>query len=285
METPAELIRNTDFWFKDGTIVLQVENTLYRLYHGLLASRSSVFHDTFSIPQPAEEGKHVEACPVVQLHGQSEDFTRFLKALLQYGPNPNCSVVSFPELRSILQLSDKYDVPILRDGMIALLLDLYPTSLDKWTARRTPPGYNALVIDDFEALNMAVKINIRPILPSLMYDICTSKSYGLDAIVFGYETAKIEDDEYRKRCIAAIPQLVRAQRKVLAYLRDGMDTQYDDDTGVDPLADTNEMHWDHYAVCPPCLAAAKTAYQEARQELWDDLPDIFNLGTWDELLA
>ncbi|KAJ6603346.1 hypothetical protein DFH09DRAFT_1124218 [Mycena vulgaris] len=42
----AELVRSSEFWFKDGTVVLQIENTLYR---SLLSSRSTVFHD---IPQP-----------------------------------------------------------------------------------------------------------------------------------------------------------------------------------------------------------------------------------------
>lgn len=85
MDVPPELFRSTEFWFDDGTVVLQVENTLYRVYRGLLSSRSTVFHDTFSIPQPVEERTEIEGCPVVQLHDRSKDFTRFLKALHHYG--------------------------------------------------------------------------------------------------------------------------------------------------------------------------------------------------------
>ena len=68
MDTPTGLMRSPAFWFADGTVVIQVENTLYRVYRGLLGSRSMVFHDTFSVPQPAEEGMAIEGCPLVQLH-------------------------------------------------------------------------------------------------------------------------------------------------------------------------------------------------------------------------
>lgn len=85
MDVPAELVRSTEFWFEDGTVVLRVENTLYRVYRGLLASRSTVFHDTFSIPQPAEEREEIDGCPVLQLHDKEEDFTWFLKAFHHRG--------------------------------------------------------------------------------------------------------------------------------------------------------------------------------------------------------
>jgi hypothetical protein len=86
MDTSAELVRSPDFWFEDGTVVLQVETTLFRVYRGLLASRSTVFCDTFSIPQPPEsERNEIEGCPVVELHDKAKDFVRFLKALHNYG--------------------------------------------------------------------------------------------------------------------------------------------------------------------------------------------------------
>ncbi|KAJ7181324.1 hypothetical protein C8R43DRAFT_1170098 [Mycena crocata] len=305
METPANLVRSTDFWFEDGTIIVQVENTLYRLHRGLLASRSTVFRDTFSIPQPEEESStQIDGCPAVQLHDRAKDFTRFLTALHHYGP-PNCPVANFFELRSILLLSDKYDVPVLREAMISVLVDLYPTSLKTWSARQpgTPAGYKANIAADFEALNLAVKMNIRPILPALMYEICTSEAYGINAIVFGYRSVKIQDLGYRKRCISAVPELARAQRRVLSYLEEP-DSDCDEEEGgacdaerirwlaleledenVDPLKDDNANVWDDFSLCSSCLSSAKMVYQDARQKLWDDLPAIFDLGTWDELLA
>ncbi|KAJ7246188.1 hypothetical protein C8J57DRAFT_1523691 [Mycena rebaudengoi] len=64
LDDAAELVRSADFWFIDGTIVLQVEQTLFR---------------------PAGESADViDGCPVVHLHDAEVDFTRFLKALHNY---------------------------------------------------------------------------------------------------------------------------------------------------------------------------------------------------------
>jgi hypothetical protein len=87
MNISAELVCSPDFWFEDGTVVLQVQNTLYHVYRGLLTLQSVVFRDTFSIPQPSAESEKngIEGCPVVQLHDKAEDFTRFMKAIHDYG--------------------------------------------------------------------------------------------------------------------------------------------------------------------------------------------------------
>ncbi|KAJ6615349.1 hypothetical protein B0H10DRAFT_2191032 [Mycena sp. CBHHK59/15] len=303
MDAPAELVCSTDFWFDDGTVVLQVENTLYRVYRGLLSSRSTVFRDTFSIPQPVEERVEIEGCPVVQLHDKARDFTCFLKALHHYGSYKNCPVSGFAELESVLRLSDKYDVPLLRDSMTSILSDLYPSSLDKWADRKHHPGYTAFIRDNFSALNIAVKMNIRSILPAVMYEVCCRST--LESIVSGMGQAKlkIENNEYRKRCILAIPRLMLAQRQALGYLKREYDDDckhravcnterlrwfaldLEDDEAFDPLDDNNLDSWDVFRVCSSCLETAKKTYANARQDLWNKLPSIFNLGTWDDLLA
>ncbi|KAJ7701215.1 hypothetical protein B0H17DRAFT_924902 [Mycena rosella] len=306
MDIPTELVRSADFWFNDGTVVLQVEKMLYRVYRGLLASHSTVFHDTFSIPQPAEGAIEIEGCPVVQLHDKERDFTRFLKALHHCGSYKTCAVSGFSELKSILLLSDKYDVAVLRDSMTSILSDLYPTSLGKWTDRKLhrPPGYSSYIPprDHVSALNVAVKMNMRSILPAIMYDICTRSE--LEAIVFGMGQTrlKIEKQEYRKICIAAIPSLMKAQRRALGYLKpSSLDDECEDrascdaeclrwfaldlgDEDFDPLDDSNSTEWENFAVCPSCLESAKAAWSAVCENLWDDLPRIFDVGTWDNLL-
>ncbi|KAJ6471088.1 hypothetical protein C8R47DRAFT_988431 [Mycena vitilis] len=306
MSTPAELVRDPNFWFPDGTIVLQAGNTLYRVYRGLLASRSTVFQDTFSLPQPepAEGTEEIEGWPLVQLHDKPRDFTRFLKALHTYGSYKVCPVSGFDELSSVLRLSDKYDVPLLREAALSILSDLYPSSLDEWAERETPRGYRATYSDQIPALNLAVKMNIRRILPAVMYEVCCG--VDLDAIVDGKGRNRIEDKEYRKKCILGHSRLQVAQRAALRYLEreageescpitlefncdaerlrwmgDGLE---DEDT-LNPLVDMDSDDWEQIEVCPTCLDDLKESYQEARAKLWDELPTIFDLGTWEELLA
>jgi hypothetical protein len=186
--------------------------------------------------------------------------------------------------------------------MISLLSDLYPTSLDKWTERKMPPGYTALHFDHFHVLNLAVKMDICPILPVVMYDICCT--HPLEAIVSGIG-AKIESSEYRTRCCLGCSRLQLAQRHALGYLtnRDlegeayrqsgptcnaararwlALDLENDH---IDPLAHGTLASWEAFGLSSPCLEAAKQMCQDAREQVWDDLPGIFGFGTWDELLA
>ena len=68
-------------FFPDGNIILQAETTIFRLYKGLLASKSTVFKDMFAFPQPNNEGRTFLGCPVVEIYDNAEEATYFLRAL------------------------------------------------------------------------------------------------------------------------------------------------------------------------------------------------------------
>ncbi|KAF8191017.1 hypothetical protein K438DRAFT_1970764 [Mycena galopus ATCC 62051] len=301
----TELVRSTDFWFDDGTIILKVEHTLYRVYRGLLASRSTVFRDTFAMPQPdqaAEEQDELEGCPVVQLHDKEKDFTRFLKALHHYGCYKGAAVSGIVELSSVLRLSDKYDVPILRESMISILCDIYPSSLDKWLARLTavPPGYRISRNDDITVLNLARKLDIRSILPSAMYLV--SITHGLE-VLYGGPNRRIENKDDRKRYTLAFTELLLEQRRVATgfLLHEDEIPGCDGDEGEcdaerlrwlaidlpahedDPLS--GKIAWKDFDVCSSCLELAQDEYAEAREDFWEGLPGIFDLGSWKKLLS
>ncbi|KAJ7162447.1 hypothetical protein C8R46DRAFT_1000449 [Mycena filopes] len=305
MDLNPDPIRSADFWFDDGTIVLQAGPTIYRVYRGLLASRSTVFHDTFSIPQPPEETNLIEGCPVVQLHDTSKDLTYFLKALHNHSSYKTCPVANIYELSSVLRLSDKYDVPTLRATMISILSDVYPTTLTAWDARSTPPGYTVRRSHHVAALNLALKMNIRPILPIVMYSICVH--VGVAEIIARKppNELRIADADYKIKCAEGWPKLVAVGRKELDYLRRDEDLDEEDCEDIaacdaerfrwlgfeldedrdDPLTDSNADAWSHFKLCAKCHSTAKERWTAARKELWDDLPRIFGLGTWKELLA
>lgn len=68
-------------WFSDGTIVLQVSATQFRVYRGILSANSPVFRDMFAVPQPQEDGELVEGCSVVHLQDSVNDWKCVLNAL------------------------------------------------------------------------------------------------------------------------------------------------------------------------------------------------------------
>jgi hypothetical protein len=72
--------RHPDLWFDDGSIVLSVQMTLFRVHRTTLSKHSTVFADMFSIPQPLDQVT-IEGCPVVNLPDSAADFAYLLKAL------------------------------------------------------------------------------------------------------------------------------------------------------------------------------------------------------------
>lgn len=87
VEEPTQTIiapttRSDRVWFDDGNVVLQAEQTLFKVHRSILALHSPVFKDMFSIPQPSSEVM-VERCPVVCVSDTAVDVTIVLEALFQ----------------------------------------------------------------------------------------------------------------------------------------------------------------------------------------------------------
>lgn len=74
--------RSKEFWLDDGSIVLHVENTLFRVHRTQLSANSEVFRNMFSVPQPAlKQGEEIEGCPIVRLPDLAADWTYVLVGL------------------------------------------------------------------------------------------------------------------------------------------------------------------------------------------------------------
>ena len=72
--------RSERFWFNDGSIILQVENTQSRVHRSLLASYSTVFDDLFQVPQPeSDKSDWIDGCTIVCMSGDTaEDWEHVL---------------------------------------------------------------------------------------------------------------------------------------------------------------------------------------------------------------
>lgn len=82
-QTPEITIHPTmhdEFWLYDGSIVLAVEHTLFRVHRTILANHSEVFADLFTVPQPEDEDT-IDGCHVVRLYDDEKDFVDLLKAM------------------------------------------------------------------------------------------------------------------------------------------------------------------------------------------------------------
>jgi len=75
------LTRSPDYWFEDGSIILQAESTQFRVHKSLLARHSAVFKDMFEVPRPADGEPLVEGCLVVHLSVTAEDVEHMICSL------------------------------------------------------------------------------------------------------------------------------------------------------------------------------------------------------------
>jgi len=70
------------YWFEDGNVVLQAENTLFRVHQSILSRHSEIFKDTFAMPQdPSQENENVDNCPVIPLADSAEDLGNIISLL------------------------------------------------------------------------------------------------------------------------------------------------------------------------------------------------------------
>lgn len=77
------ITRSQDFWFEDGSMIIQAESMQFRVYRGLLERHSTIFNDMFQVPQPAEESM-VDGCPVVVVSDRAKDWENLLSLLFMW---------------------------------------------------------------------------------------------------------------------------------------------------------------------------------------------------------
>lgn len=79
----ATTFTRSKIWYYDGSVVLQVEQTQFRVHASLLSAGSTVFKDMFEVARaPSDVDTQVEGCPVVQLFDdKAQDVELVLDAL------------------------------------------------------------------------------------------------------------------------------------------------------------------------------------------------------------
>ncbi len=79
---PGEPRTRSEYWFQDGNIVLQAEDTLFRVHQSILSRHSEIFKYTFSMPQvPSQKDDVIEGCAVIYLSDTAEDMGNIVSLL------------------------------------------------------------------------------------------------------------------------------------------------------------------------------------------------------------
>ncbi|KAJ7734151.1 hypothetical protein DFH07DRAFT_1065283 [Mycena maculata] len=299
-QTPAEnATRVESLWFPDHGLVLQAGNRLFRLPTGILAARSSVFNDMLLMPQP-ETQPMLDGCPIVVLQDLPADAEYFLTAIFDssfFEPPPYPT--TFPIISAVLKLSTKYDVEYLRHRALLHLASASPRSLSEYvflpSARTFPLHYL-----EFPYLLLAHDFGLSWALPAAMYDACRLEIADLvDGIPVDGGRVKLSPSLQRK-CLAGRETLLAQSRDAFRFLRAPQDDCTDaaclesrlrllDVLMENDLMDSakTQNFWEGHrpAFCAACGPAVDAASFAAIHEIWEGLPVLFELGTWEQLDA
>ncbi|KJA15530.1 hypothetical protein HYPSUDRAFT_148990 [Hypholoma sublateritium FD-334 SS-4] len=292
-----------DLWFDDGNLILQAENSLFRIYRGLLSARSSVFKDMLAFPPPEGGNPMMDGCHIVTVHDSAKDMGFFLRAVFDssyFEPPP--SPTELPIVGAVLRLSLKYDVPYLHRRALDHLSTTFPLTLDGWKQRdalRTiPPVDNT----PFAAFLIAREFDLPWLLPAILY--CIS-SHPFEKTL---DSASWCDEEIslcwpdKRMAIVGRQKLIAMQHQSALTLAKLSSAKSEDCTGT-ACSDTRQhcadvlSGWDMAGfldyfedhtdmcedLCQPCCAAFKELCASKSEEMWTDLPVMFGLANWEQL--
>ncbi|KAJ7236461.1 hypothetical protein C8J57DRAFT_1144620 [Mycena rebaudengoi] len=299
---PREPSRIEELWFKDGTLVLAAENSLFRVYAGLLAKRSPVFHDMLQIPQP-EDTEIIDGCPVVRLADDERDLRYFLSALFDYeffGAFP--ATTTFDIVAGVIRLSTKYDVATLRNRALTHLSSAFPF------ARVEFPGSPSWEIPDHEWIRVVLfarEMSIEWILPIAFYQVaekCTPAQLLHGIIVDGVSFKLTPQDtlaliEYSltigRAAYAEVAQFLvsygtcyqgKDKEHCLRSRLEACETvKRRRADNIFPLNLWTTEDLESLGVCYGCKSVMRVAWQGGLDAFWAGLPHRFGLSGWEAL--
>ncbi|KAF7964590.1 hypothetical protein HWV62_5375 [Athelia sp. TMB] len=314
--TPAPVVRS-EIWFEDGNVILQAENTQFKVHRGMLARNSSIFNDMFSVPQPPmPEEESVEGCVVIHLPDSAHDLEIVLRALIERGFAPSREPVSIKIVAAFLRLGRKYDFETLRTDALHRIFYEVPATLEDNDAcmhnfqieGHTDDGWFWINI-----VNLAREQSIQSVLPLALYECCRVlyENHGPSSIFKGITRAdgstallSLEDQMI---CLSSYSTLLALQNTTTFVWLDAEDDfvscrdgQFCPSKRSSLLRDcfftqTSLQGLDHWnscvknnlfedQQCENCNHISEQIHTAGRLHFWRRLPETFGLPEWQELI-
>ncbi|KAJ7751702.1 hypothetical protein B0H16DRAFT_1373743 [Mycena metata] len=299
----SSLRKAEELWFSPDVVILRADTCIFRVFAAILKAQSSVFADMFTFPQPpSADMESIDGFPVVELHDRPEDVEVFLKAIFDssfFIPPP--AEVQFEHTLGILRLANKYDVPYLRRRTLDHLGPIFPTHLAEYDDR-TLKKFSVLIAKTYATIQTATKVGALWLLPVAYYHLCKQDIARL------ISSARWKDfgEEVQKACLIGHSAQRNHLHKIYQFLsvvkttggscanptkcnalcqRLSLDPSLWTYSAC-PLGGWGEGTWRSLAddgMCNNCVVENKALRAAARQEFWDQLPQMFGLPGWAEL--
>ncbi|KAF7296525.1 BTB domain-containing protein [Mycena chlorophos] len=311
-----EVQRSGEYWFDDGNIVLQAEQTQFRVTKSMLAMHSTVFRDMLTIPLPPDEPV-IDGCPIVFLpDDKPEDWKHLLDAMYPKRQATSFHWQSWPSqnptldvIHSILRLSRKYDVPAFRQECIRRLKLEFPSTFEgleavwgAWKHIEMDPGRGD-INTVFQLINLSREFNLPSLLPLACYIVAASSSKeAMQRVSDGTSVPPLSVADQLICWKGHVELIKRGAVSKMAWLEaigaEDSDCQHPNTCakvarvilyhhGRQPEKSLSLInHWSPRwatGACENCLRRARQVYLEGRRENWENLPAIFGFPPWETL--
>lgn len=315
-EGRPEQYRCTDLWYPDGSIIFQAENVLFRVYSGLLASHSSFFSDLFSLPQPETQERY-QGVPVVQIQDTANDLYYLLRAEHDTRPSDIHDEMDWDMVAAMLTLGAKYDIPHIRKMAHQMLRTIFPTTLDDWKRYYSKHPFGSLRNNHLMKLTNSAREHAQSLLPaaflhcseyeiqSIFYQDNSKLQFSLSelttpnkmSLLTGYSVLRDLCRTHGFRWIQdhlSPPRDGCEQRNICRKIREYSCSTMEEHLEISEFLPGNlimgtvqesmlkSMEKEGY--CQPCKAQDIKTLADGLSYIWDHLPSMFGLGSWDKLL-
>ncbi|KAM5539312.1 hypothetical protein V8D89_007003 [Ganoderma adspersum] len=305
--TNLKLRRHTEFWFRDGNIVLVARRTGFRIYRGLLSSQSTVFSDMFA-SSTCKADETFDGCPVVHLSDSPHDLAHLLHVLIpktriHYQATDADPARTFEEVSALVRLAHKYHIQPVQDQALAAL-QLFNFTSDFTTFCTGSSSKTKLVnrsAESIGAVNLARLTDTPSMLPLAMYNCAYLDTAVLDGWKRRDGTIEELSPADLRRCINGRVSLGREQFSLLLRLfktTTSAECDYPDhgEEALRTIHDTVVSDWDStgyralsdwtaalrsfvskYDLCESCEEMLLDRNRQERRKVWNKLPEIFDV--------
>ncbi|KAJ6519009.1 hypothetical protein C8R45DRAFT_885247 [Mycena sanguinolenta] len=300
------MLTRSEVWISDGNVVLQAENTQFRVHLGVLARHSAVFRDMQGLAQTTDE-RSVEGCPIIQLSDDPTDVEYLLNALY----NPTFLLhkkLSLKCIAALIRLGRKYDLKDLLDFAVDRLTTEFPSTLGLFELAqpgvfrfRTIESYPGI---DLDVITLLSENNILCALPSAYYRAAEMYTLGhlIDAVdkCDGARGSLSHTD--LRRCAVGQQRLLLKQFEPGYTFGWARKWDFNDCSSPDMCRTSREnilaaymaknqifafvgVHsFNGFKFCDACTRHATDSAAAGKKKFWQELPQIFDLPPWNELV-
>ncbi|KAJ6497668.1 hypothetical protein C8R45DRAFT_1211515 [Mycena sanguinolenta] len=296
-------ITHSEIWYKDGSVVLQAENTQFCVYWGILCQHSPFFRDLESSRPPNQPT--VDGCPIVELQDSVADVEYLLKSL--YDPHfLGQTVLPLAVVGALIRLGRKYDFQTILDSAMARITFENPATLEAYDALIVNGTYKPTRITEsdgfaFDMLRLVRENNILSALPIAYYRASRHKPKRLlDGIQRKEGTLASLAPLDLSLCLTGRKKLLCQQIQpeyTLGFLLEwqapgcrtpskcGAQRKITFGQCSRGIVDSFFLSQAKFGdkVCAVCCKYAPEANAAGRKKSWEELPAIFDLPAWDQL--